>query len=83
VREIGNIGAHMGKDVDLIVEIDDDEAQVLIDLIEMLFADWYIERETRKRRFAGPLAIAEAKRSEKQKLLEDQKAKALPPSPSR
>jgi hypothetical protein len=80
VREIGNIGAHMEKDVDLIVEIDDDEAQVLIDLIEILFVDWYVEREERKRRFAGPLAIADAKRAEKKKLLTDQKVKALQPS---
>jgi hypothetical protein len=41
----------MEKDVDLIVEIDDDEAQVLINLIETLFVDWYIGREERKRRF--------------------------------
>jgi hypothetical protein len=53
VREVGNIGAHMEKDVDLIVEIDDNEAQALIDLIETLFEDWYVARETRKRRFAG------------------------------
>lgn len=79
VREVGNIGAHMEKDVDLIVEIDDDEAQVLIDLIETLFADWYIEREARKRRFAGPLAIAAAKRAEKQMLIEEMKPKSLPP----
>lgn len=79
VREIGNIGAHMEKSVDVIVEIDDNEAQVLIELIEILFEDWYVERETRKRRFAGPLAIAEAKREEKRKVIEEQKAKALPP----
>jgi hypothetical protein len=79
VREVGNIGAHMEKKVDLIVEIDDDEAQVLIDLIETLFDDWYVEREKRRQRFAGPLAIAEIKRAEKKKLIEDQKAKALPP----
>ncbi|WP_245329003.1 DUF4145 domain-containing protein [Bradyrhizobium centrolobii] len=79
VREVGNIGAHMEKDVDLIVEIDDNEAQVLIDLIETLFEDWYVARETRKLRFAGPLAIAQAKRAEKQKLIDEQKAKALPP----
>jgi hypothetical protein len=79
VREIGNIGAHMGKDVDLIVEIDDNEAQVLIDLIETLFEDWYVEREMRRRRFAGPLAIAEAKRTEKQRLLDEQTAKVSPP----
>jgi hypothetical protein len=78
VRQIGNIGAHMENDVDLIVEIDDDEAKVLIDLIEMLFVDWYVDREERRRRFAGPLAIAEAKRAKKKKLIEDQKAKALP-----
>jgi hypothetical protein len=81
VREIGNIGAHMGKDVALIVEIDDNEAQVLLSLIEMLFDDWYVEREERKRRFAGPLAIAEAKRAEKQKLIEGQTVKALGPPP--
>ena len=79
VREVGNIGAHMEMDVDLIVEIDDNEAQVLIDLIETLFEDWYVARETRKRRFAGPLAIAQAKRDEKKKLIEEQKAKSLPP----
>ncbi len=78
VREVGNIGAHMEKDVGLIVDIDDGEAQVLIDLIETLLEDWYVEREMRRARFAGPLAVAEAKRAEKQKLIEEQKAKALP-----
>jgi hypothetical protein len=47
----------------------------------MLFDDWYVEREERKRRFAGPLAIAEAKRAEKQKLIEGQTVKALGPPP--
>jgi hypothetical protein len=79
VRKIGNIGAHMEKEVDVIIEIDDDEAQVLIDLIETLFADWYVERETRKQRFAGTLALAEAKSVEKQKLIEERKMKVLPP----
>ncbi len=54
-------------------------AQVSIDLIETLFEDWYIAREARKRRFAGPLAIAQAKKDEKQKLIQEQKSKALPP----
>jgi Domain of unknown function (DUF4145) len=78
VRQIGNIGAHMEKEVDLIIEIDDDEAQVLLDLIETLFADWYVEREKRKQRFAGTLALAEAKKVEKKKLIEERKTKALP-----
>jgi hypothetical protein len=35
VRSIGNIGAHMEKDVNVIVDIDPGEAQVLIELIEV------------------------------------------------
>lgn len=37
VREIGNIGAHMEKDIGVIVPIDPGEAQVLIELVELLF----------------------------------------------
>jgi hypothetical protein len=37
VRRIGNIGAHMEKDINLIIDIDPDEAQILIGLIETLF----------------------------------------------
>lgn len=50
VRKIGNIGAHMEKDVDLIIEIDAGEAQALIDLIEMLFVEWYVEQQRRAAR---------------------------------
>lgn len=45
LRQLGNIGAHLEKDVDLIVEIDVDEAEKLITLIEYLFEKWYIERK--------------------------------------
>ena len=44
VRKVGNIGAHMEKDVDLIVDIDPTEAHVLLALIERLIRDWYIAR---------------------------------------
>lgn len=44
LRQIGNIGAHMEHDVNLIVDIDPEEADVLIRLIEYLFYDWYISR---------------------------------------
>jgi len=50
VRTIGNIGAHMEKDISVIVPVDPGEAQVLIELIEMLFDEWYIARETRRQR---------------------------------
>jgi hypothetical protein len=50
VRKLGNIGAHMEKDVNTIIEVDPEEAQLLIGLIETLFEDWYITREQRARR---------------------------------
>ena len=37
VRKIGNIGAHMERDINLIVDIDPNEAAILIGLIELLF----------------------------------------------
>lgn len=44
LRKIGNIGAHMEKDVDLIVDIDPEEAKILLKLIELLLDKWYITR---------------------------------------
>lgn len=58
VRAVGNIGAHMEKDIDLIIPVDPGEAQALIDLTELLFEEWYGAREKRKARLAR---IAEIK----------------------
>ena len=44
LRKIGNIGAHMEKDTSLIVEISPDEADQLLQLIELLMKQWYIAR---------------------------------------
>lgn len=57
LRQLGNIGAHMEKDTNLIVEIDPDEAEKLIRLIELLMKEWYINREDRKRLFGDILDI--------------------------
>ena len=65
VRGIGNIGAHMEKDVDLIIDIDPGEAQVLIELIEMLFSEWYVQRHLRLERLAKIAAIREEKDNQK------------------
>ncbi len=62
VRTIGNIGAHMNKDVNLIIDIDPNEAEALIGLIEMLFAEWYSARETRRARLDELRRIAEVKK---------------------
>ena len=44
VRRVGNIGAHMGKDINLITDIEPNEAELLIKLIEYLIKEWYIKR---------------------------------------
>ena len=62
IRQIGNFGAHMEKDVDLVVPVDSDEARELIELIEMLLEDWYVERHKRAQRFDRVVGIAAAKR---------------------
>lgn len=48
VRKIGNIGAHMGKDVNTILNLDPEEARLLIELIELLAREWYLQRFERK-----------------------------------
>ena len=50
VRSVGNIGAHMEKDINVIVDVEPREAQLLIGLIELLVKDWYIARHQRKER---------------------------------
>jgi hypothetical protein len=61
VRKIGNIGAHMEADINVIVDVDPDEATLLIGLIETLLADWYVARHNRDERMAKIKAAAEEK----------------------
>lgn len=63
VRSIGNIGAHMEKDINLVIDVDPDEAQTLIRLIEVLFEEWYIRRKQREEHLASIVAIADAKKT--------------------
>lgn len=44
LRKIGNIGAHMEKDVNLIVDVESSEAKSLLKLIELLIDKWYVAR---------------------------------------
>lgn len=53
----------MEKNVDLIVEIEPGEAQVLIELVELLFEEWYVEREKRTKRLAEIKALSAQKAS--------------------
>ncbi len=61
LRKIGNIGAHMEKDVDLIIDIDEDEAQKLMKLIELLIEKWYIARHDEEELLKDITNIADKK----------------------
>lgn len=72
VRGVGNIGAHMEKDINLIVDVDPKEAQLLIGLIEFLLKDWYVGRHERAQQMKQVIALGAVKAAAK---------KGTPPSP--
>ena len=67
LRRIGNIGAHMERDINLIVDIEPGEAQKLIKLIELLLQQWYIERHNQQELYADIIGIDQAKQQERKK----------------
>jgi hypothetical protein len=69
VRTIGNIGAHMESDINVIVDVDPGEAQ---GLTELLFAEWYVARREREKRLEAIGFIASDKKA-------IQEQKKLPP----
>jgi hypothetical protein len=80
VRKIGNIGAHFEKDINLIVDVDADEAEALINLIELLFQEWYVARFDRQARLAKVTAIdgrkADARKAAKSATYKNDESKA-------
>lgn len=65
VRSVGNIGAHMEKDINVIVDVDPEEAGELIALIELLVDDWYVNRHNRAERLKGVIALGDSKKQAK------------------
>jgi hypothetical protein len=65
VRHVGNIGAHMEKDVNLIIDVDPEEAGLLIWLIETLFEEWYVARHDREEKMKALTALAAQKNAQK------------------
>lgn len=59
MRQMGNIGAHMEADVNLIVEIEPVEAYYLVQLIELLVKEWYINRHERTELFSNIIGANE------------------------
>jgi hypothetical protein len=68
VREVGNIGAHMEQDINLIIEVDPEEAQLLIGLIEHLLKEWYVARNERDERLKMIIDMANNKKEQKKSL---------------
>lgn len=67
VRRIGNIGAHMEKDINSIIDIEPDEAQKLLKLIEHLLEQWYINRHEQEKLYADIIGIDKEKQVERKK----------------
>jgi hypothetical protein len=65
IRKIGNIGAHMEKDINLIIDVEPSEAKLLIGLIETLINDWYIVRQKRQESMAEIITAAKIKQKNK------------------
>lgn len=65
VRRIGNIGAHMEKEINLIVDIEPDEANKLIKLIELLIQQWYIQRHEQEQLYADIIGIDSSKQNQR------------------
>ncbi len=65
IRSIGNIGAHMEKDINIIIDVEANEAQLLIGLIESLIKDWYISRHEKNERLQAIIGVANQKKIEK------------------
>lgn len=67
LRKIGNIGAHMEKDVNLIIDIHPDEAKKLLKLIELLIEKWYVARHEEEELYEDITGISEEKDAIKSK----------------
>ncbi|WP_349782345.1 DUF4145 domain-containing protein [Xanthomonas arboricola] len=78
IRHIGNIGAHMERDINIVVDVDPEEAALLISMIEMLIKDWYIEKYERDQRVSKLLEMSKAKQATR-KTKADPESPALPP----
>lgn len=61
LRSIGNIGAHMEYDVNLLIEIDSSEATELQRLIELLINKWYITKHDEEELFKSITSMSQDK----------------------
>lgn len=67
LRQIGNIGAHMESDVNTIIDIEPNEAQMLITLVEILIKEWYITPHERDELLSGITKVNSEKQNKRKK----------------
>lgn len=65
VRSVGNVGAHMVRDVNVIIDVEPQEAMLLIQLIEDCFKNWYVVRHDREERQKRLITLARGKKAAK------------------
>ena len=65
LRKVGNIGAHMEKDVNVIIDVEPGEADKLLRLIELLVDKWYVARHEEELLYNEIVDIKDTKESEK------------------
>jgi hypothetical protein len=57
----------MGKDINVIVEVDPQEAEMLIQLIEVLLKEWYVHRHEREEQMQQIIKVAAVKKGDRNK----------------
>jgi len=63
LRELGNIGAHPEKDIDVIIDVEPDEAAALINLVELFIEETYVADFERQKRLDKITTAAAEKKS--------------------
>jgi len=57
----------MEKDINMIIDVEPKEANLLIQLIELLFEEWYVHHYEREKKFKSITGIVEKKEELKKK----------------
>jgi hypothetical protein len=61
VRNVGNIGAHMEKDINVIIDVGPEEAGLLIGLVEYLLKECYVAQHEREEHMQKVINLAKVK----------------------
>ena len=65
LRKIGNIGAHMEHDINIIVDIDPNEAKQLLSVIEFFIEKWYVSKHESEELFNSVIQLSKEKQEQR------------------